>query len=172
MGEPDLRNGLFSPPAASSSSGGRLVKGKDRLRRARPVHQVPRRRCSSSSLRPISFIRKGYRRRGGQAAQDHFFRDVRKRKASMDRTKLREFHISIDEAGTNALLELVENDSAALDSACSASMASISRRDALGESEVEAAIARSKREDAFSLFERSPPKDSPMRSRCSTRAGR
>lgn len=66
--------------------------------------------------------------------------------------RLGESGLSIDEEGIETLLELVENDTASLDAACARLGVLFPEGTRLGAEEIDRAIARNRREDAFSLF--------------------
>jgi DNA polymerase-3 subunit delta len=67
---------------------------------------------------------------------------------------MRELGLGIDESGIESLLELVENESGALEAACLRLAIVFPRSATLGAADVEAALARNRQEDAFSLFDR------------------
>jgi DNA polymerase III subunit delta len=62
--------------------------------------------------------------------------------------------LSADEDAVEALLELVENETSAMESACLFLAACFPPGRRLSAEDVEAALSRSRREDAFSLFDR------------------
>jgi DNA polymerase-3 subunit delta len=68
--------------------------------------------------------------------------------------RLGESGIDIDDAAIEVLLELIENDTAALDTVCARLAILFPRGSRLGADEIDAAIARNRQEDAFSLFAR------------------
>ncbi|MGO8694914.1 MAG: DNA polymerase III subunit delta [Rectinemataceae bacterium] len=150
-----LRNGsLFSTRRLIEFRGAELVKGKDDVGELVRYIKSPAADAILVLETDLFYIEKGIEDAVGKPRKTTFFEMFENEKPRWIERKLREFDISIDEAGTNALLELVENDSAALDSACTRLSLLFPAGSRLGESEVEAAIARSRREDAFSLFER------------------
>jgi len=90
----------------------------------------------------------------GKDRKRTFFEMFESEKPRWIEARLRELGLRIDEGGIEALLELVENESGALDSACSRLAVVFPSGATLTEDQVEAAIARNRQEDAFSLFER------------------
>ncbi|MCX7026571.1 MAG: DNA polymerase III subunit delta [Spirochaetes bacterium] len=62
--------------------------------------------------------------------------------------------LSADEGAIDALLELVENETSSMESACLFLAACFPKDKRLSADEVEAALSHSRREDAFSLFDR------------------
>jgi DNA polymerase-3 subunit delta len=68
--------------------------------------------------------------------------------------RLSEGGIDIDDDAIEALLELVENDTEALDQACSRLALVFPKGTRLGAEDIESAVARNRQEDAFSLFSR------------------
>ncbi len=90
----------------------------------------------------------------GKAAKTTFFEMFENEKPAWIRAKLAAMKLSIDEDGIAALLELVENETGALETACLGLSAGFPPGSTLGATEVEAAIARNRSEDAFSLLDR------------------
>lgn len=90
----------------------------------------------------------------GKEAKKTFWELFESEKPQWVARRLGEARISIDEEGIETLLELVENDTASLDSACARLAVLFPEGSRLGAEEVDAAIARNRREDAFSLFAR------------------
>jgi len=68
--------------------------------------------------------------------------------------RLGEAGVDIDEDGIETLLELVENDTASLDAVCLRLSIIFPPGSRLGAEEIDAAVARNRQEDAFSLFAR------------------
>jgi DNA polymerase-3 subunit delta len=150
-----LRNGsLFSSRRLVEFRGSELVKGKDDVGELVQYVKSPAADAILVLETDLFYIDKGIEEAVGKQRKTTFFEMFESEKPRWIERKLREFDISIDDSGTSALLELVENDSAALDSACTRLSILFPAGSRLGESDVEAAIARSRREDAFSLFER------------------
>jgi DNA polymerase-3 subunit delta len=70
------------------------------------------------------------------------------------RGKLREYGLGAEDEAIEAILELVENDTAALESACARLAVVFPEGRTLDEADIEAAVSRNRQEDAFSLFDR------------------
>jgi DNA polymerase-3 subunit delta len=70
------------------------------------------------------------------------------------RDRLAADRLSADEGAIDALLELVENETSAMESACLFLAACFPPGKRLSAEDIEAALSRSRREDAFSLFDR------------------
>ncbi len=70
------------------------------------------------------------------------------------RDRLARDRLSADEEAIETVLELVENETAALEAACTVLAACFPAQHRLSPEDIEAALSRSRREDAFSLFDR------------------
>ena len=68
--------------------------------------------------------------------------------------RLGEARLAIDQEGIETILELVENDTASLDSVCARLAVLFPEGTKLSAEDIDRAIARNRREDAFSLFAR------------------
>lgn len=90
----------------------------------------------------------------GAAGKKIFWELRESEKPAWIRERLSRDRISADEDAIEAILELVENETSALDSACLMLGAYFPEGTRLGANEVEACLSRSRREDAFSLFDR------------------
>jgi len=150
-----LRNGsLFSSRRLVEFRGAELIKGKEEVGDLARYLASPSPDAILILETDQYYVEKGVEEAVGKPRKTTFYEMFENEKPRWIERKLGQFGISIDDAGTNALLELVENDSADLDSACTRLSFLFPSGSRLGESEVEAAIARSRREDAFSLFGR------------------
>ena len=83
-----------------------------------------------------------------------FFELFENQLADWVRHELAQSELTLDEDALESLLELVPHDTASLRAACLILSSSFPRGSALSANDVEAAILRSKPEDAFTLFER------------------
>ncbi|HUX39682.1 MAG TPA: DNA polymerase III subunit delta [Rectinemataceae bacterium] len=90
----------------------------------------------------------------GKDAKKTFWELFENEKPQWLTRRLAESGISIDEEGVETLLELVENDTASLDAACARLAVLFPEGTRLGAEDIDGAIARNRREDAFSLFAR------------------
>lgn len=90
----------------------------------------------------------------GKEAKKTFWELFENEKPQWIARRLGESGLTIDEDGIETLLELVENDTASLDAACARLAVVFPEGTRLGANEIDAAIARNRREDAFSLFAR------------------
>jgi DNA polymerase-3 subunit delta len=89
------------------------------------------------------------------AANKKMFWELRdSEKPAWIREKLAADRLSADQEAIDAILELVENETSALESACLTLAACYPAGTRLGADEVEAALSKSRQEDAFSLFDR------------------
>ncbi|MEI6875730.1 MAG: DNA polymerase III subunit delta [Spirochaetota bacterium] len=90
----------------------------------------------------------------GKDRKKTFFELFENEKPRWIARRLGEAGIDIDDDAIETLLELVENDTAALDSTCARLSLVFPRGSRLGAEDIEAAISRNRQEDAFSLFAR------------------
>ncbi|MDA8411208.1 MAG: DNA polymerase III subunit delta [Treponema sp.] len=90
----------------------------------------------------------------GKDAKKTFWELFENEKPQWISRRLGESGLAIDEEGIETLLELIENDTASLDSACARLAVLFPEGTRLGAEDIEGAIARNRREDAFSLFAR------------------
>ena len=89
------------------------------------------------------------------AANKKIFWELRdSEKPAWIREKLAADRLSADQEAIDAILELVENETSALESACLTLAACYPAGTRLGADEVEATLSKSRQEDAFSLFDR------------------
>jgi DNA polymerase III subunit delta len=150
-----LRNGsLFSSRRVVEFHGAELLKGKEDLGILASYIAAPAPDAVLLLVTEAFFVEKALEDAIGKERRRSFFEMFENEKPRWIRGKLRELGLSIDDEGVEALLELVENESGALDAACSRLGILFPKGTQLGEDEVEAAIARNRQEDAFSLFER------------------
>ena len=89
------------------------------------------------------------------AANKKMFWELRdSEKPAWIKEKLARERLSADDGAIEAVLELVENETSALESACIVLAACFPAGTRLGADDVEAALSKSRQEDAFSLFDR------------------
>ena len=90
----------------------------------------------------------------GASFKKTFFELFENEKAAWVRNRLAKFSIGISDDALDSLLELVENETGALDAACSTLSACFPPGKEISADEAEAVLSRSRKEDAFSLFEK------------------
>jgi len=150
-----LRNGsLFSSRRLVEYRGAELVKGKEDLGALAAYLAAPAPDALLVLVTESFYVEKALEEAVGKGRKRTFFEMFENEKPRWVERRVRELGMEIDEGGIEALLELVENESGALDAACSRLAVVFPRGATLGEEEVEAAIARNRQEDAFSLFDR------------------
>jgi DNA polymerase-3 subunit delta len=150
-----LRNGsLFSSRRIVEYRGAELIKGKEDLGAVADYLKAPAPDAVLLLVTEAFYAEKALEDAVGKDRKRTFFEMFEAEKPRWVAGKMRELGLAIDEGGIEALLELVENESGALEAACSRLALLFPRGSSLGEDEVEAAIARNRQEDAFSLFER------------------
>ena len=150
-----LRNGsLFSTRRLVEYRGVEIVKGKEDLRALSEYLASPALDAVLLLVTEAFYAEKALEDAVGKDRKRTFFEMFESEKPRWVEKRMRELGLGIDEGGIEALLELVENESGALDAACSRLAIAFPRGSRLGEEEVEAAIARNRQEDAFSIFDR------------------
>jgi len=150
-----LRNGsLFSSRRIVEFHGADQIKGKEDLGLLASYIAAPSPDAVLLLVTEAFFVEKALEEAVGKERRRAFFEMFENEKPRWIRNKLREFGLGIDDDGVEALLELVENESGALEAACSRLAILFPRGKELGEAEIEEAIARNRQDDAFSLFER------------------
>ena len=150
-----LRNGsLFSSRRIVEYRGAELIKGKEALGAIAAYLAAPAADAVLLLITEGFYVEKALEDAIGKERKRTFFEMFENEKPRWIEKKMRELGLGIDEGGIEALLELVENESGALDAACSRLAVVFPRGADLTEADVEAAIARNRQEDAFSLFER------------------
>jgi DNA polymerase-3 subunit delta len=150
-----LRNGsLFSSRRLVEYRGAELIKGKEDLGALAAYIATPVPEAVLLLVTEAFYAEKALESAVGKDRKRTFFEMFENEKPRWVTNRLRELGLEADEGAIESILELVENESAALDSACSRLAVVFPRGTRLGEAEIEAAIARNRQEDAFSLFER------------------
>jgi DNA polymerase III subunit delta len=150
-----LRNGsLFSSRRIVEYRGAELIKGKEDTGALAAYLKAPAPGAVLLLVTESFYAEKALEEAVGKDRKRTFYEMFENEKPRWIEKRLRELGLRIDEGGIEAMLELVENESGALDAACSRLAIVFPAGTTLGEEEVEAAIARNRQEDAFSLFER------------------
>lgn len=150
-----LRNGsLFSSRRVVEYRGAEIIKGKEDLGALAAYLAAPAPDAVLLLVTDAFYTEKALEDAVGKDRKRTFFEMFEGEKPRWIEKRLRELGLGIDESGIEALLELVENESSALDAACSRLSIVFPQGATIGEADVEGAIARNRQEDAFSLFER------------------
>ena len=150
-----LRNGsLFSSRRIVEYRSAEAVKGKEDLGELAAYIAAPAPDAILVLETEAFFAEKALENAVGAARKKTFFEMFENEKPRWVERRLRESGLVPEESGVEALLELVENESSALEAACSRLALVLPRGAAVDEAVVEAAIARNRQEDAFTLFER------------------
>jgi DNA polymerase-3 subunit delta len=150
-----LRNGsLFASRRLVEYRGAELIKGKEDLGALKEYLASPAPDAVLLLVTDSFYVEKALEDAIGKERKRTFFEMFESEKPRWVESRMRALGLSIDEGGIEALLELVENESGALDAACGRLALVFPKGATLTEEDVEAAIARNRQEDAFSLFER------------------
>ncbi len=155
-----LRNGsLFSPGRLVEYRGAETVKSKPEIAELKGYLAAPSADAVILFVTDTFSVEKSLEDAVGKEYKKTFFEMFENEKNRWVQSRLEASGLSIDEAGIETLLELVENETGALETACLGLAAGFPPGSRLGEAEVEAAVARNRREDSFSLFERMTSSD-------------
>jgi DNA polymerase-3 subunit delta len=150
-----LRNGsLFAARRIVEYRGAELIKGKEDTLSLAAYIATPAPDAVLVLVTDSFYVEKVIGDAIGKERKRSFFEMFENEKPRWVSNRLRELGLGIDEGGIESMLELVENESGALDVACSSLAAVFPRGTMLTEETVEEAIARNRQEDAFSLFGR------------------
>jgi DNA polymerase III subunit delta len=150
-----LRNGsLFSSRRIVEYRGAELIKGKEDTGALAAYIASPAPDAVLLLVTDSFYVEKAIEEAIGKERKRSFFEMFENEKPRWVSNRLRELGLGIDDGGIEAILELVENESGALETACSSLAVVFPKGTVLSEDDVEAAIARNRQEDAFSLFGR------------------
>lgn len=150
-----LRNGsLFSSRRLVEFRGAELVKAKEELRDLADYIAQPAQDAVLLLVTESFYAEKALEEAVGKERKKTFYELFENEKPRWVAGKLRERGIGIDEEGIETLLELIENDTADLEAACARLALVFPEGTELGPADIEAALARNRQEDAFSLFAR------------------
>lgn len=150
-----LRNGsLFSSRRLFEYRGAELVRGKEDLAALAAYIAAPAEGAVLLLETESFYAEKALEEAVGKERKKTFFELFESEKPRWVERRLRELGLGIDEEGTEILLELIENDTEELETACSRLALLFPEGKVLGAAEVEAALSRNRQEDAFSLFGR------------------
>jgi DNA polymerase-3 subunit delta len=150
-----LRNGsLFSSRRIVEYRSAELAKGKEALDAIATYISAPAPDAVLLLETDSFFVEKAIENAVGRDRKKTFFEMFENEKPRWVERRLRELGLVPEESGVEAMLELVENESSALESACSRLALVLPRGASVDEAMVEAVVARNRQEDAFTLFER------------------
>jgi len=149
-----LRNGsLFSCRRIVEYRSAELAKGKEDLDAIAAYIAAPAPDAVLLLETDSFFVEKALENAVGRDRKKTFFEMFENEKPRWIERRLRELGLVPEDSGVEALLELVENESSALEAACSRLALVLPRDASVDEAVVEAAVARNRQEDAFTLFE-------------------
>jgi len=149
-----LRNGsLFASRRLVEYRYAELVKGKEDLGQIAAYLAQP---APDAILLETDqfYVEKALEEAVGKERKKTFFEMFESEKPRWVERRLGELGLAPEDSGVEALLELVENETSSLEAACARLAVVYPRGTSIGEAQVEAAIARNRQEDAFSVFER------------------
>jgi DNA polymerase-3 subunit delta len=150
-----LRNGsLFSSRRLVEYRGAELVKTKDELKSLAEYLAAPAQDAVLILVTEAFYAEKGLEDAVGKARKKTFYELFDNEKPRWVESRLRERGLAIDSEGVETLLELIENDTADLEAACARLALVFAEGSRLSSDDIEAALARNRQEDAFSLFAR------------------
>lgn len=150
-----LRNGsLFSSRRLVEYRGSEAVKTKEEVTALAEYAKSPSQDAVLLLITDGYGLEKPIESAVGAAAKKTFFEMFDNEKPRWVRERLARDGLSADQDAVDALLELIENESGALDAACTSLAAAYPLGTRLGADEIERSIARNRQEDAFSLFDR------------------
>lgn len=150
-----LMNGsLFSGRRLVEYRGAEAIKTKDEVAALAAYIKAPAEDAILVLVTEGYGIDKALEAAAGAAAKKTFYEMFDNEKPRWVRERLARDGITADEEAVETLLELIENESGALDSACTALAAAFPRGSTLVADDMEKSLARNRQEDAFSLFER------------------
>ncbi len=162
-----LRNGsLFSSRRLVEFRGAEAIKGKEDTGALAAYLAAPAPDAILLLVTDAFYVEKAVEEAVGKERKKTFYELFESEKPRWVERRLRELGLGIDEDGVEALLELVENDTSALESACARLAVLFAPGTTLGEAEIEAAVARNRQEDAFSLFARMAEDEAPWALEC------
>jgi DNA polymerase-3 subunit delta len=145
-----LRNGsLFSSRRIVEYRFAELAKGKEELGALAAYIASPAPDAILLLETDLFYVEKALEDAVGRERKKTFFEMFENEKPRWVDRRLRELGLEPEESGVEAVLELVENESSALEAACARLAIVYPRGARIGEAEVEAAIARNRQEDAF-----------------------
>jgi DNA polymerase-3 subunit delta len=150
-----LRNGsLFSSRRLVEYRGAELVKGKEALSALASYIASPAPDAVLLLVTDSFYLEKTLEDAVGKDRKKTFFEMFENEKPRWVASKLKELGISADDEAVDMLLNLVENETSALEAACLQLAAAFPPGTALTEDDIETSLARNRIEDAFSLFDR------------------
>lgn len=150
-----LRNGsLFSSRRLVEYRGAEFVKTKDELKALAEYLAAPAQDAVLILVTESFYAEKVLEDAVGKARKRTFYELFDNEKPRWVESRMRERGLSIDSEAVETLLELIENDTADLEAACARLALLFPEGSRLTSDDIEAALARNRQEDAFSLFAR------------------
>lgn len=150
-----LRNGsLFSSRRLVEYRGAELIKTKDELKSMAEYLAAPAQDAVLILVTEAFYAEKALEEAVGKARKRTFYELFDNEKPRWVESRMRERGLSIDAEAIETLLELIENDTADLEAACARLALVFPEGSRLMPEDIEAALARNRQEDAFSLFAR------------------
>jgi DNA polymerase-3 subunit delta len=150
-----LRNGsLFSSTRLVEYRGAELLKTKDEIKAVADYVRQPAPDAVLLLVTDSFYAEKGLEDAVGKERKKTFFELFESEKPRWVERRLRERGVGIEEEAIETLLELIENDTEDLEVACTRLALVFPEGKVLCAADVEAALARNRQEDAFSLFAR------------------
>jgi DNA polymerase III subunit delta len=150
-----LRNGsLFSSRRLVEYRGAELVRGKEDLAALAAYIAAPAEGAVLLLETESFYAEKPIEEAIGKERKKTFYELFENEKPRWVEKRIRELGLGIDEEGVEILLELIENDTEELETACSRLALLFPAGTVLGSADVEAVLSRNRQEDAFSLFAR------------------
>jgi DNA polymerase-3 subunit delta len=150
-----LRNGsLFSSRRIVEVRGAELIKAKDDIKALAEYLAQPASEAVLLLVTESFYAEKGLEEAVGKDRKKTFYELFENEKPRWVEKRLRDRGLGIDGEAVETLLELIENDTADLEAACARLALVFPEGSTLGAGDVEAALARNRQEDAFSLFAR------------------
>lgn len=150
-----LRNGsLFASRRLVEYRSAEFAKGKEELGALAAYIAQPAPDAILLLETDQFYVEKALEEAVGKERKRTFFEMFESEKPRWVEKRLRDLGLTPEESGVEALLELVENESSSLEAACARLAVVYPRGAPIGEAQVEAAIARNRQEDAFTVFDR------------------
>jgi DNA polymerase-3 subunit delta len=150
-----LRNAsLFASRRLVEYREAELIKGKEDLSALASYIASPAPDAVLLLVTDSFYLDKSLEEAAGKDRKKTFFEMFENEKPRWVLSKLKELGIDAEEEAVDALLNLVENETSALENACLQLAAAFPAGTVLSEEDIETSLARNRFEDAFSLFDR------------------
>lgn len=150
-----LRNGsLFSARRLVEYRGAELLHGKGDIADMAAYIRAPAEGAVLLLETEAFYLDKALEEAVGREHKKTFYELFENEKPRWLRSRLKEKNLGIDDEGIETMLELIENDTEELESACARLAILFPAGTVLKAADIEAALSRNREEDAFSLFGR------------------